>query len=142
MQTSLFELQKAIFQRLANDTALMKLAKGVYDYVPEELLREDGTAGSALFPYVTLGEVTNVEFDTKTSFGENIVFTIHTWSIYKGKAESYQLANLIMAALKQPLSLGGGFKIARYEAPRPRVIKDAASNSYHGILEPRFYIIN
>jgi Protein of unknown function (DUF3168) len=142
MQTSLFELQKALFQRLANDTALMQAVTGVYDYIPEDLLNDDGTAGSSLFPYVTLGEATNTAFDTKTSFGENIVFTIHTWSIYRGKAESYNLANLIMKALKQPLSLDSGFKIARYEAPRPRVIKDQASNSYHGILEPRFYIIN
>lgn len=132
MQTALLELQKALFARLTSNAELMEVVKGVYDYVPEQ----------TSFPYVSLGEVTNTAFDSKTSIGENIVWPIHTWSMYRGKAESYQIINLILAALKEPLPIGGGFSMQSMQPLRPIVIKDAVSSAYHGIQEIRFYINN
>lgn len=110
----------------------MNKVNGVYDYVPE------GTE----YPYITLGEVTNTAFDTKSSIGENIVFPIHTWSAYKGKIESYKIINLILAALKQPFSLEGGFSVQDISPLRPRVFMDIDGKTYHGVQEIRFYINN
>jgi hypothetical protein len=144
MQTSLSELQKALFARLTSNEALMQKITGVYDFIPEQLV--DSATGElkyVAFPYVTIGDPTDTAFDTKNSKGENIVLPIHIWSIYRGKAETYQIINLILAAIyEKPLLLGGGFRLFRMEREQKRVFKDIDNRTYHGVQELRFYINN
>jgi hypothetical protein len=142
MRTALLSLQKAIYQALSNYQPLMSKITGVYDDVPQTLIDDTGTIRPTAFPYVTLDISSNNEFDTKSSFGENIQFTIHTWSAYPGKAETYNLTNLIYEALKSPLSLESGFSIARFVPGRPTIITDIDGKTKHGILDLQFWINN
>ncbi|MGG3625532.1 DUF3168 domain-containing protein [Bacillus gobiensis] len=133
MRTALFELQKALFQRFTNDAALSSKVSGrIYDAVPE----------NTPYPYVTIGEPTNTPFDTKTSFGENTILSVHCWSSYSGKKEAYEILNLILQSLSRPLELGGGFKLQDFRREQMNVIIDIDGKTKHGILELRFYINN
>jgi hypothetical protein len=141
MKTALLELQKALFSKLTSSSALMNKVTGVYDMVPQELIDTSGNVVKTAFPYITLDISTNNGFDTKTSIGENIVYTIHTWSKYEGKKETYDIFNLIFDALKTPLSIGSGFSIARFEPERPTVITDIDGLTKHGILNLTYWIL-
>lgn len=134
MRTALFDLQKALFQRFTNDAALSSKVGGrIYDAVPE----------NTPYPYVNIGEPTNRPFDTKSSFGENIVLSIHCWSAYQGKKEAFEILNLILQSLSgPPLQIGGGFKLQDFKREQMNVIIDIDGKTKHGILEIRFFINN
>ncbi|MGG3662519.1 DUF3168 domain-containing protein [Bacillus gobiensis] len=133
MRTALFELQKALFQRFTNDASLSSKVGGrIYDAVPE----------NTPYPYVTIGEPTDTPFDTKSSYGENIILSVHCWSSYNGKKEAYEVLNLILHSLSRPLELGGGFKLQDFRREQMNVIIDIDGKTKHGILELRFYINN
>jgi hypothetical protein len=134
MKTALWQLQKAIYSTLANDTDLMSRITGVYDEVLED----------TPFPYVTIsGEPTVSPFETKSSYGENITWTIHSWSNYNGKKESYEILNLILQALtKSPIPMEGGFFVFKTQVEQMRVITDIDGQTKHGIIKLRFYINN
>ncbi|WP_028982838.1 DUF3168 domain-containing protein [Sporolactobacillus terrae] len=142
MRTALWELQKALLAKLTAYEPLMNKITGVYDDVPQTLINADGSIKPTAFPYVTITVSSNEDFDTKSSIGENIIFVLHMWSKTMGKKESYDMLNLILAALHTPLSIGGGFSIARYVPNRPTVITDIDGKTKHGILELRYYINN
>lgn len=105
MTAAAWELQQAIYQRLAGDAALLDLLGGakIYDYVPE---RE-------AMPYVVIGDHRADEFDvtpTETSegYGQEHRVIIHAWSEYEGKREIMLIGDAISRALRdQPLSLTG-----------------------------------
>lgn len=142
MRTALLELQKALYACLSAYDPLMNKVTGVFDEVPQTLIDESGTIKPTAFPYVTLDITSNNEFDTKSSFGENIQFTVHTWSSYSGKAETYLIMNLILAALQTPLSLGSGFSVQRFVPGRPVVITDIDGKTKHGVLDLNYWINN
>lgn len=142
MHTALWPLQQAIYAALTSYQPLVDKVTGVYDAVPQTLIGSNEQVIKTAFPYVTLGEPTNTPFDTKLSFGENIIFPVHCWSNYSGKKEAYEILNLILGAMSKPLSLDGGFSIVDFQPQRPAVIQDIDGLSWHGIEEFRFYINN
>lgn len=134
MQTALPYIQAGFYQVLTSHQPLMDAIEGVFDGVPSE----------QAFPYVTLGEQTPNPFDTKTSTGEEIVWTLHCWSRYPGRAEAYRILNLMMEAFSSvSLSLGGGFYVVRFERNQSNhatVIEDIDGQTRHGILRVRLWI--
>ena len=78
------DLQKAIY------TALTGAGLTVFDYVPDN---EDG------FPYVTIGEDTLVDWDTKVINGFNTPLMIHTWSRGVGRKECKDIQGTIYSTL-------------------------------------------
>jgi Protein of unknown function (DUF3168) len=133
LKTSLWEVQKALFNRLSNDTALSQKITGVFDEV------EEGQA----FPYVTLGEPTVNPFETKTSYGEDIPWVLHCWSQYSGKKECYEILNLMLQAITKEPFVIEGFSLLRVKIePNMQVITDIDEITKHGILRIRFIINN
>ncbi|WP_121605307.1 DUF3168 domain-containing protein [Virgibacillus sp. Bac332] len=133
MQTSLWELQKVIYARLTGHNQIMNVITGVHDKV----------SASAVKPYITIGEPTSEPLRTKTSIGENIVLPLHTWSSYGGKKETYEIFNLILKALKEPLNIEGSFLMLRRELTSMRALYDPIEDEVvHGVMELRFYINN
>lgn len=61
----------------------------IYDAVPEE----------TAYPYVTLGDDTAQEWDTKTDAGEEVTLVLHQWSRAQGRKEIKDLQKKIYAAL-------------------------------------------
>lgn len=78
------ELQEAVYSRLNSN-----LSCPVYDAVPP----------NAEFPYVTIGEVTAIPFDTDDSVGFESTITIHVWSRYNGFAQIKRIQREIYSRL-------------------------------------------
>ncbi len=74
----LLELQKAVYSKLSGDAALMAKVTGVFDSVPD----------SQAFPYITIGEATEVPFSAFSSVGKESTLTLHIWSRYSGFKEA------------------------------------------------------
>lgn len=133
LKSSLWNLQLAIYDRLSTDIALNEKITGVYDEVGEGIL----------FPYVTLGETTVSPFETKLSYGENIVNVLHCWSQYPGKKQTYEILDLMLQAItKEPFTIEGFSLIRVNIEPNMQVITDIDGTTKHGILRLRFVINN
>ncbi|PPA70037.1 DUF3168 domain-containing protein [Jeotgalibacillus proteolyticus] len=131
IQTALWPVQVALFQRLSNDPVLSSIVTGVFDYVPDEQSK----------PYVRIGEPLSDPFSNKTSYGEEVSTVIHTWSSAMGKKQSYDIINAAIKALyAQPLSLDGGFSIVKMDEPRTQVFDDIDGKTNHGVIRLKFWI--
>lgn len=98
-QTSLSEVQTAMYSRLTGDTTLMALLTAVYDFtaVPDD----------AAFPYVTIGDATETPLNAFGRRGYATRHLVHIWdSGYGGllKAQTV-LARLNFLLDQQPMTL-------------------------------------
>jgi|TARA_R110000851_G_scaffold249005_1_gene401517 hypothetical protein len=128
---NLDNLQRAIFSKLTNDTALMALIVGVYADHPQ-----DNDSGSdAPFPYVTIGQDRGQSFDTNTNFGAIVTCQIDTWTRSGNFLTAKAISNAIRKALHyQPLII--------LEASHTMTIvqsedfmKDPDGKTKHGVLQ-------
>lgn len=95
------------------------------------------------YPYVTIGEPQATPFETKTSFGEQVVVVLHCWSQYDGKKEAYEILNFMLRALtKSPLMIEGDFTLFGMKLEQMTVINDIDDVTKHGIMRVRFDINN
>lgn len=125
IKTSLLPLQIALFKRLK------ETGYKVFDYVEH----------STEYPYLVVGTPETKEFITKTNFGEEVIFTIHAWSNYKGKKECYEMLDSVLKAIsKKYLELNEEFKVFKTEMLTLTVIDDIDGRTQHGILRLKFYI--
>lgn len=125
IKTSLLPLQIALFKRLK------ETGYKVFDYVEH----------STEYPYLVVGTPETKEFITKTNFGEEVIFTIHAWSNYKGKKECYEMLDSALKTIsKKYLELNEEFKIFKTEMLTLTVIDDIDGRTQHGILRLKFYI--
>lgn len=79
MSEASLAVQTAIYARLKNDSILSGMVKGVFDNVPNTFDE---------FPYVTLGDTTENEWDTDETNGFQVTIPISVWSRYKGKRQA------------------------------------------------------
>jgi hypothetical protein len=102
MSSSLFAAQEAVYAQLMSDAPLQALIgtpARIYDVVPPD----------AQFPYVTLGDMTVRDFDTKDRTGFEQVCVLHAWSRYRGRKELKSILQAIFDRLHQAaLSVAGG----------------------------------
>lgn len=125
IKTSLLPLQIALFKRLK------ETGYKVFDYVEH----------STEYPYLVVGTPETKEFITKTNFGEEVIFTIHAWSNYKGKKECYEMLDSALKTVsKKHLELNEEFKVFKTEMLTLTVIDDIDGRTQHGILRLKFYI--
>lgn len=147
MRTSLLAVQKYIFSSLANYQPLTDVVTGIFDYVP--LLNEDKT-NAIEAPYVAIGNPTVIDWGYEDGHeGEQATFTLHVWSEQQGKTEVYDIFNLMMEALTEPLSieddvnesieLEDGFILYLLKKEFMDVIYDP-DDFRHGIIRFRFYV--
>jgi hypothetical protein len=86
-----WDLQKAVYETLVADSTLTSLLGGtaIHDHVPQ----------GAAFPYVVLDQTRVADWSTGTEAGAEHQLTLHVWSRYRGKAESYAIADIIRELL-------------------------------------------
>lgn len=130
-ETALWPLQQAVFQRLSSDPVLSGMVTGVFDHVPE----------NQPFPYVVIGEPSELPFDTKSTFGEEISLVLHVWSDYAGKKEAYNILAACQKALAYRLEVDG-FKLLKVERAGKQVFDDIDPRIKHGVLRMRYTINN
>ncbi len=133
MSGSLFAVQETLYAALAADTAMRALIGNptrLYDVVPP----------GAIYPYVTLGEMTAREFDTKdqTGFEQNVTF--HIWSRYRGRKELKEIMQAIHTLLHTAsLSVtGANFVNCRMISAATNLEADGLT--LHGVMRYRIVV--
>lgn len=106
-ESPLFPIQQAIYDLLTGDSELMGLVTGVFDHVPE------GTD----YPYVVIGEATQVPDNRHGGFGASTTETLHVWTRERGFAGALAIETRIRQLLdERPLAVAGHHLVAvRYE---------------------------
>jgi hypothetical protein len=136
-----WELQKAVRTRLRADATLAALlatdpvagGAAVLDHVPQP---EDG-ASAAAFPYVTVGDDTEQEWDTDNTTGREHTLTLHAWSRYLGKKQVKDILDAMKAALhNQPLTVSG-LHVVLVLAEYAESFVDPDGITRHGVLRVR-----
>jgi hypothetical protein len=84
-------LQKAVYQQLTGDTALMALVTGIHDRPPQ----------SSIFPYITVGESISRDWSTMATTGLEQVITLHVWSREGGRKEAALIMERIHVLLHE-----------------------------------------
>lgn len=138
----LFELQKAIFQKLTACEVLTAITRkddedlGVYDTVDE----------NTPYPYVTIAEPRTEPSDTKTGNMETISFTIHCWwkdnDAYSGKRVIYEMLSACQSALMAQSYPLQGARVLRVRRVDTRVFDDNTPHVKHGVLVMKYYVQN
>ena len=126
---SMYQVQEAVYEVLNGDSTLGALITGVYDFVPE------GTA----FPYVTLGNNTAIDYDTKTVQGQEITMVVGIWSQSEDRIPLIKIGQRIHELLhRQTFTVTGKNLInswCEFEEP----VRDPDGHTMHHIM--RFRII-
>jgi hypothetical protein len=129
--TALWPLQVAIYQKLSNDPDISNLVSGVYDKAGED----------TAYPYILTGEPIVSPMESKTSYIENIPWTLHAYSEYDGKKQAYDLLDKMIKALTRDEWNVPGYNLHKFNIePNMQVITDIDGATYHAILRVRFYI--
>lgn len=122
-------VQTAIYNKLINDTALMAVAKNIYDNAPQP----DSSGNEADFPYVTIGEDVHTTIDTDTELMNQVSIVVHTWSRYSGRIETKQIQGLIYDALHRANLIESGYKFINIAQVNSESQLDSDGFTRHGI---------
>lgn len=94
----MLEIQGAVFHRLGGDQELKDLGAGVYDYLPEQ----------ATYPFIVIGEATEIPDNSHDRYGWQTVPVIHVWGQGRGFAQVLTIGSRVTALLDhQPLEVPG-----------------------------------
>ena len=103
----------------------------VYDAHPE----------NAVFPYVTMGEITARDWSDKSADGTEVHSTIHIWSQYPGRKEADEMSDAILQALtSSDLDLSPNFRASFDRLDSYNLIIDLDGVTRHGILIIKYLI--
>ncbi|MFK4797787.1 DUF3168 domain-containing protein [Streptomyces sp. MPA0124] len=121
--------QTAVYARLTGDATLAGMVSGVYDYVPEDVA----------YPFVVIGEATEVPDNRHGGFGRETVITLHVWSRYQGYRQALRIGAQVTALLDhQPLTLPGLVWIAtRFEFSQTLTDPEPPGDIRHLVLRYR-----
>lgn len=126
------ELQKALFQALADDASLSAALGGekIFDHTPADVR----------FPYVTFGRTSLYDWSTCTERGTEQLFTVNVWSKARGKKQVLDIMQLVRARLDDAaLGLGAHHLVnLRFEFGEARY--DDEQSVHHGLLRFRAVI--
>ncbi len=115
-------IQQAVYTRLAD-----QLSVPVYDHAPQDVM----------FPYVELGEIEAIPFDTDDSIGSETTVTIHSWSRYRGWKEIKEIQAKVYDALHRYNLPVSGAHLITVEFEIGRTFLDADGLTRHGVQEFR-----
>lgn len=119
------EIQKAVFARLNN-----VLSIPVYDNVPD----------NAQAPYVVIGDDTLVEFDSDGTSGFEATVTVHSWSVYRGRAEVKNIMGLIYDALHRAELNVQGYNLLGCDCEFSETFLESDGVTRHGVQRFRILI--
>ena len=122
--------QQVIYGLLSNSADVMSAVKGVYDSVPDQ---QD-------FPYITIGEDDNNEWDTATTLGNDVVCTVSVWSRDRGKKETKDIQGRIYNALHRQDYNVTGYQIISIDWQNSTSFLDYDAKTRHGVQTFRILI--
>lgn len=126
MKSPAWPLQKAIYARLKS-----RLSVPVYDHIPND----------APFPFVALGDDTEVDWSAKSEPGEEVTHTIHVYSRWSGMKETKDIKDQVIRALteERELDLGDEFRIALRRPDSANSFRED-EKTRHSVLRMRYLI--
>ena len=122
-------LQTTIFSTLDGDAALGALVTGVYDSAPQA----DDSGSSAAFPYVTIGEAVHTDWSTDTENGDDVTFTVHSWSRYRGRKEIKQIQGAVYDVLHRANLSVAGYAFVSCDWLQSESFVDTDGLTRHGV---------
>lgn len=129
MTAAAADLQKALFEALKGDAALVSALGGakLFDHAP----------ASVAFPYITFGRTSVYDWSTCTESGTEQLLTLHVWSKARGKAETLAIMEIVRQRLGGgALALDGRHLVnLTFEFAEARFDEDLSV--YHGLLRYR-----
>jgi len=139
-----YEIQKSVYLALRASTNLSallakdvndKTKSAIYDNVPEAV----DAGNDSVFPYVTIGDDTALEWDTDTSVGKEATLTIHSWSRYRGRKEVKQIQGAIYDVLHLSNLIITGYYSILMRSEYSETLVDPDGLTRHGVQ--RFRLI-
>ena len=122
-------LQKAIYDTLTADAALMTLVTGVFDHVP----------GGTNLPYVVIGEATAADWSTKDMDGQRHTVSLHVWAQGRGQAETKTIMARIYGLLHRAELTLENETLVLFRFDFSEALLDADGMTHHGILRFRAF---
>ncbi|MGA5374245.1 DUF3168 domain-containing protein [Streptomyces griseoincarnatus] len=128
-ESAMRPVQAAVYARLTGDATLMALIRGVFDFVPEP----------DAYPYVVIGEATEVPDNRHGGFGRQTVITLHVWTQSEGHGPGLTIGDRVTELLDhQPLTITGLDHIAtRFEFSQTLTDPEPPGNIRHVVLRYR-----
>lgn len=125
-------LKKGVYERLSSDGDLLNRVNEIAEEIDKNVK----------FPFVVIGSANATEFSSKTSAGQDVSLTLHTWSDYPGDLEVLEIHELILKAIsREPINVGDDLEISLARLDSEEVIKNIDNRTRQGILIFRFIIM-
>lgn len=125
--------QKAIYELLLENDDIKTKTYGVFDFVDS----------AQEFPYITIGESVQNEWDTDNTLGHDCVMTVHVWArggSGKGRKELKEIQGFIYKSLHRSEYSTKGFRFISVDFQDSQSLVDADGLTYHGIQNFRLLI--
>ena len=138
MSGASWAVQKGLYGYLNTNLASLSPAKAVYDAVPEGIYNDPQQ--STRWPFVVLGESTEVPSDSHTSRADNDTIVIHVWSRYNGDKEVKQIGDALVTLLHHKTtewSPGTGWSLVYSKFELREHLRDPDGMTRHGVLRFR-----
>lgn len=122
-------IQKTIRDALIGDSKISNAVTDVFDFVPDK----------TVFPYITVGDDTAVDWGAKDFDGMDYTINIHTWSRARGRKECKDIMFEVYRVLHLNDLNISGFKtvLCRFDFAESSL--DPDGQTYHGVQ--RFKVI-
>jgi hypothetical protein len=107
-------IQRAVRAKLAADAGLVALLSDAWGFVPvvTDVPQVTDPESNDRFPYVRLGPIVVVPWDTKTSFGTSASLQVDCWSRAAGFDEVAGVMDAVKASLhRQALAITGAHQV-------------------------------
>jgi hypothetical protein len=123
--------QTAIYTTTVNAAAIQTLVgTRVYDHVPQE----------TEFDYITIGEITAVDFSTKSFDGQESTVTFHAWSRYAGRKKAKQITGALYTLFHNNPVTVSGHNHFQMQFDFEDTFLDPDGLTYHGVIRFRSLI--
>lgn len=130
MANAELEVQRTIYQTLSGDTTLGNDIQGVFDHVPQ----------NQAFPYVVIGDDTQIQWDTDDQNGHEVTVTLHTWSRYEGREQVKRIMGRIYDLLQSQNLSVSGYNTVYVLFEFSETLLDPDGLTRHGVQRFRFVI--
>jgi hypothetical protein len=140
-----YKIQQAIYDKLISDADLIdalapnvqdKTKPAIYDNVPQQV----DSGNDSVFPYITIGDDTMIDWDTDTSQGKEATLTLHVWSRYRGRKEVKEIQGIIYDALHLSNLIITGYHSVLMLSEYSETLLDPDGLTRHGVQRFRLIV--
>lgn len=117
-----YEIQKAIYEKLIGNSALMAIISGVFDHVPQV----------TTYPFVSIGAASSADFSNISKNITDYLLNIDIWSREKGRRQAVQIMDMIYALLHNGSIVVAGQIVVSLRVLSTAIELENDGVTYHG----------